>query len=694
MQRATTTFDLKRIGQAQPHGTLTTVINNAQAGINLQSAEATIILSSEQPGLAQVEMKAQEVTARTHSLKAEVSYEPAQIAARLTELSFALPDGTWQISQPVKIAQKGEGVDVEQFLLVNGDQQILLDGHISLTGEQNLLLQVDRLALAGLQSLLPQQQLPQQLGITGLISARVQVEGTAVMPSLVGTVDLRNLQVAEQAYAGLSATVAYKKKQVRVELSFQQDAEHSLSASGTLPLSLSWAKGWEAEILGEMNLRLRSSGLSLAFLNAFSSEAVRGIAGQLSLDIMLTGPALHPLPRGAFELHQGQAEVVPLGVKVSTVTLEGRLDPERVWIEQMSAKAGKGTIRGSGSVTLRGYVPERLAVSLKTDRWPTIRTDRYRVEVGGELVGEGLLTAPQVKGQLEVLQATLRPDLALLSDTAVRRDETIVVLPTETASGPLALRKEEQALPLSQKEAWQNLALDLTVLVHRNTWIKQQKAAAELSGKVQVIKKAGENPILVGAIEAVRGWAAFQGRQFALSQGRLTFAGEKEVNPALDIVAQYRLPEYTVEVVVGGTAKKPALTLRSEPSLDHADILAVLLFGKPASALGQGEQVALHQKAIAITSGYAAAEIGQSVSRFLGLDSLGIDLRQIDFTDGRIGFGQYLTRKTYVSASQDLAGEKGQEVSVEYRLAPEWEITTSTSSSGSSGADIFWQKQY
>ncbi len=201
----------------------------------------------------------------------------------------------------------------------------------------------------------------------------------------------------------------------------------------------------------------------------------------------------------------------------------------------------------------------------------------------------------------------------------------------------------------------------------------------------------------VGAIEAVRGWAAFQGRQFALSQGRLTFAGEKEVNPALDIVAQYRLPEYpeyTVGVVVGGTAKKPALTLRSEPSLDHADILAVLLFGKPASALGQGEQVALHQKAIAITSGYAAAEIGQSVSRFLGLDSLGIDLRQIDFTDGRIGFGQYLTRKTYVSASQDLAGEKGQEVSVEYRLAPEWEITTSTSSSGSSGADIFWQKQY
>ena len=139
---------------------------------------------------------------------------------------------------------------------------------------------------------------------------------------------------------------------------------------------------------------------------------------------------------------------------------------------------------------------------------------------------------------------------------------------------------------------------------------------------------------------------------------------------------------------------RPSLALRSEPSLDQADILAVLLFGKPASALGQGEQIALQQQAIAVTSGYAAAEIGESVARFLGLDALGVDLRQIDFTGGRIGFGQYLSRKAYVSASQDLAGKGGQEVSVEYQLAPGWGITTSTSSSGSSGADIFWQKQY
>jgi translocation and assembly module TamB len=252
--------------------------------------------------------------------------------------------------------------------------------------------------------------------------------------------------------------------------------------------------------------------------------------------------------------------------------------------------------------------------------------------------------------------------------------------------------KETPAPPAG--ETADNLALNLTVLLHRNTWIRHPNAAVELTGEVQVTKNAGGSPILVGSIETIRGWAGFQGRRFVLSRGQVVFTGEQEINPALDIVAQYRLPKYLVEAVVGGTLNEPSLTLRSEPELEQADIIAVLLFGRPASALDQGEQVTLQQQAIAITSGYAATKIGESVSQFLGLNSLGIDLQQIDFSGGRVGFGQYLTRKTYVSASQDLAGKEGQKMSVEYQLAPDWEITTSTSSSGSSGADIFWQKQY
>jgi translocation and assembly module TamB len=145
---------------------------------------------------------------------------------------------------------------------------------------------------------------------------------------------------------------------------------------------------------------------------------------------------------------------------------------------------------------------------------------------------------------------------------------------------------------------------------------------------------------------------------------------------------------------VGGTAQKPSLTLRSEPELEQADILAVLLFGKPTTALGQGEKMDLQQQALKVTSGYAAAKIGESVSQALGLEELGIDLREVDFTGGSIGFGRYVAPNTYVSVSQDIAGKKAREVSVEYSMSRQWKVTTSTSASGNNEAGIVWHKEY
>jgi translocation and assembly module TamB len=173
---------------------------------------------------------------------------------------------------------------------------------------------------------------------------------------------------------------------------------------------------------------------------------------------------------------------------------------------------------------------------------------------------------------------------------------------------------------------------------------------------------------------------SFQGRRFQLVRGRIEFIGGAKIDPALDVVAQYRLPQYQVDVIVGGTAEKPSLTLTSQPRLEQADILALLVFGKPIDALNQNEQGSLQESALSITGGYVAGRIANSVSEALGLDRLGVDIRQVDFSGGRIGFGSYVGDRTFISVSQELSGEHGREVSVEYQLAPDWKIGTSTTS--------------
>ena len=236
--------------------------------------------------------------------------------------------------------------------------------------------------------------------------------------------------------------------------------------------------------------------------------------------------------------------------------------------------------------------------------------------------------------------------------------------------------------------------MDLSVVVPNQAWIRHPEANVELSGKLRAVKEAGKEMTLVGTITVVRGWIGFQGRRFNLTRGSVEFRGDETLNPALDVVAQYRLPQYQVEVVVTGTLDKPVLTLRSEPALEQADILALLLFGKPLNSLNRNQQNTLQQSAAEMAGGFAAAKVAEALSEALGLDRLGLDLGEVDAGGGQIGLRRYIGNRTYISISQDLSGETGQEVSIEYQIGPDWKITSSTSTAGSSGVGILWHKRY
>jgi autotransporter translocation and assembly factor TamB len=685
-------LDLSGVGQTPPHGTVTTTFTGIQAGLALQSAEARVTLPQVQSPAtgvsAQVAVQVRDEAARMHRLRAEASYRPEQTAVRLSEVSLELPEGTWQLVQPAQVVYAHDTVTIEKLLVASRGQQILLDGSVSFAEKQDLRLQIDQFALTTLRTLLPQQP-----AIDGVLSVQVHVTGTSAAPIIVGAVELDNLRIAGQEYERLSTAVTYREKQAGLQLAFQQDATHALDATGSLPLALSWAEGWKAEMIGDIDARVRSSGLSLVFLNGLSDEAVQDVAGELSMDVVVDGPVARPRARGTVQLRDGQADVKPLGVKIAAIGVEVQIDQEQVRIAHLTAQAREGRLHGSGTIALQDYTPTNLTVSLSANRWPAIYTQQYKVEIDGQVDCAGPLTAPAITGRIEVPRATLQPEIAVLDDSVVKRDETIVIRQAQSdATVEPAAGETPTQVPVGAGA--QDLTLDLAVVLPRNIWVRHQNANIELSGEVRVRKAAGEGPVLVGSIETVRGWVGFQGRKFTLSRGQVVFTGEQEINPRLDIVAAYRFPEYEVETLVGGTAQAPTLTLRSEPELDQADILSLLLFGKPAPALGKGEQADLQNQALSITTGYAANRIGESVAQALGLEELGLSIQEMDLSSGRVGIGGYIGANTYVSTSQDMSGKGGREVSVEYHLNREWKVTTGTSADGNNTAGVIWHKQY
>lgn len=94
------------------------------------------------------------------------------------------------------------------------------------------------------------------------------------------------------------------------------------------------------------------------------------------------------------------------------------------------------------------------------DRWPAIWTKEYQARLSGEVRAAGTVAAPEIKGQLEVLEAVLKPNLAFLEDKPVTRDETIVLVSAPEATKPQADRSEDGKAG-SEGGAFENLALDM-----------------------------------------------------------------------------------------------------------------------------------------------------------------------------------------------------------------------------------------
>jgi autotransporter translocation and assembly factor TamB len=683
-------FALERKQDAPlPEGDLNLDLEGVRAGIQLARLQAAIKLPPPGGQAIMVSASARDQEGRAHRLVAEVENQPSTQVVRAKELTLTLPDGSWRLAEPATITRANENILIDKLILVNQKQMLSVSGGFSPTGAQALDARIDRLSLATLNSFLAKAP-----DISGDLSARVQIRGTAAAPIIEARGEITDSKIAGQSYRGMRAATRYQNQSIALDITVEQDSTHSLDVRGTIPLALAWDRGWRAEPLGGMDLRARSAGLSLAFLNAFNPEAVQNINGEIALDMTVRGTLSDPEPRGTFTVHDGTFDAKALGTKVTAVFAEGSADARRVTLSRLSARAGDGTLEGSGIVSLRQFAPDNINLALKARRWPAVQNEQYRAIINGNVRVAGPLNALRVAGAIEVAEGNIRPALALLERGKVplQRDPSIVVVKSRGDKPlPNATNGSNGA---AENGLLQDLVLEVTVVIPKNLWIRHPNANVELSGKLTVVKKPESDLTISGRLETVRGWVGFQGRRFTLTRGTIEFTGGKPTNATLDVAAEYRVNSYLVNAVVSGTAEKPTLTLTSDPVLEQSDVLSLLLFGKPVADLSNTEQVSLQQNAIGVTAGFAAATLGKAVSDALGLQNLGIDLSDVSFTGGQVRFGRYVGPRTYVSISQGITGEHEGEVALEYQLTRDWRVGATTTSEGNNGVDIIWHKRY
>lgn len=189
------------------------------------------------------------------------------------------------------------------------------------------------------------------------------------------------------------------------------------------------------------------------------------------------------------------------------------------------------------------------------------------------------------------------------------------------------------------------------------------------------IQKDPDGPIVLrGTVDTVRGFYEFQGRRFDIARGgTVQFLGLPEINPNLDVTANRLIPNtgVTATIHVTGSMRSPELALTSQPPLDEADILSLIIFNRSVNELGTGERASLAETAGGIASGFIAAPLSRSIGKALDVDLFEITTSdpQTGETAGGVTLGKQVSDRAFVRFRQQFGQHSYTEFMIEYQLA-------------------------
>jgi len=331
-----------------------------------------------------------------------------------------------------------------------------------------------------------------------------------------------------------------------------------------------------------------------------------------------------------------------------------------------------------GALDLAGHVK---AVKLEAGT-----SDGSRVTFNGDLTLGGTADAPSIQGHLDVLSGVIRIPDPPKSLHPVKGD---VVLWSAGMEPP---RREGAPGPATADSTRPPITPDVKVdvTIPSGVWIRGRQIDAELSGELSVAQGAAGLPTVTGDLKVGQGSFTLLGRRFEAKEGSVTFYGDDELDPTLDLTLTSTIDNVTVDVLLSGTASKPELELQADDaSMTDADIMSLILFGKKENP-DDAELDLLAKRSQDVLAAYAAAELNEQLA-----GQFGVDMISVRATSGEraLVIGKYLNPKTLITYEQALDTAGDSFVKIQYLLTRRIKLDYRYGQD-QSGLDLNWSLDY
>jgi translocation and assembly module TamB len=384
-----------------------------------------------------------------------------------------------------------------------------------------------------------------------------------------------------------------------------------------------------------MAVDLAGDSLPVELIPHFT-DAISDVRGQVAGRVALRGRLDRPSLAGALYIANTSLTIAASGMHVDEVHGAIRMANDVVTFGNGAEEPITGFARGP--VSLRGtinvgdwrdpafdlYVYGEHAEVLD-NKWGKLRAD-----LG--LALKGPVKSPYLSGQVTVTDGVIRaPEPTGKHIIGAGDPALFIVLDT-------AMVTERDLFP-AKSPLLAKMRAEVTLEINHDTWVRNQDANVEIYTEYPVrVNVADEQFNITGAVSTDRGDYTFLSKRFQITRGSAMFIGSRDINPTLQITGEYKVTEGTgnaldVKVLIGGTLKRPRLSLESDaqPPRSQSELISLLAFGQPTTSLGS-----INASSLSSGNGGSTLVAGaQFATRQLAGVALGVVFDQIEAELGR-----------------------------------------------------------
>lgn len=524
-------------------------------------------------------------------------------------------------------------------------------------------------------------------GVKVPVFARLQATGTRAAPDLKlqAQIKLDHESLDDAVIARLDA--AYRDAQARAALTMSgasSDFKATLNAPAQIDLN-----AMTAELTGTAALDADGK-FALAALEPFVLGDGSRFGGFLAVTSTARSAGEDFTADVSLCFDQAMLDLAATGTVVSSLDGCLKRDPKGAVAAQLTARdREQGTIKIALDGSLLGEKPDAISGTVGMKNFRLMDSDLGIVEASSDLkldarLDEGL--AGGLKGSVTVNRGDL-----LIPGNPGPSVETIEVRHVGRPGDAEAEEQKALGAPFGE-----DFKLELTLGVPGNFFVRGRGLESEWEGGLGV-KGTLAAPVIDGTIELKKGHANAGVSTLELTDGEIRLFTQKPGTPPVVLImleSESSVEGTVARMRVEGPVEDPEVTFSSDPELPQDEILARLIFGKPASELTATEAAQLGSAALTLSGALGGGPgVFDKIRRGLGVDRIAFDPSIDNPASSSVTVGKYVTPKVYVSVKQDASGA-APGIAVDYEVTRRITLSAEDDGAGGESAGVKYEFDY